>query len=72
MNLSAEGIEITRRANVSGLNKAALNYLKSDAEKDKIKERIATKEVEEARLLRELRGVRGEIEAEKRKLEKGE
>ena len=62
--------DATKRANVNGLNKTALNYLKNDA--DKIKARIASKEVEEERLLRELRGVRGEIEAEKRKLERGE
>ena len=69
MTDAVDDVEITKRANVNGLNKAALDHLKNDA--DKIKARIATKQVEEARLLRELRGVRGEIEAEKRKLERG-
>ena len=41
----------------------------NSAEEGKIKARIATKEAEEARLLLDLRTVRGEIEAEKRKLE---
>ena len=41
----------------------------NDAEKSKIKARIAKKEAEEARIVRDLRMVRGEIEAEKRKLE---
>ena len=72
MKGEVDDAEITKRANVSGLNKAALNYLKSDAEKDKIKVQIASKEVEEARLLRELRGVWDEIEKLKRKLERGD
>ena len=41
----------------------------NDQDRDKIKARIAAKRAEEARLLRDLRAVRGEIEAEKRKLE---
>lgn len=40
----------------------------SDAEQGEIKARIASKETKEARLLRELRAVRGEIEKEKGKL----
>lgn len=41
----------------------------NDTEKDKIKVKIAMKELEEAQLLRDLRAVRGEIEVERRKLE---
>ncbi len=44
----------------------------NDAEKGKIKAKIASKQTKEARILRELRAVRGEIEEEKRKLEGGE
>lgn len=51
-----------------GANKRKMN----DAEQGKIKARIASMEVEEARLLRELRAVRGEIEKEKRKFGKGD
>jgi len=43
----------------------------NDAEKGKIKARIASKQTKEARLLRDLRAVRGEIEEDKRKLEGG-
>ena len=41
----------------------------NEEEESEIKVRIVAKEVEEARLLRELRAVRDKIEEEKRKLE---
>ena len=66
--------DATKRANVNGLNKAALGYLKNDEERKKkahdYYETIAALEAEEASLLRDLRAIRGQLEEEKRKLEK--
>ena len=90
MKGEVDDVEITKRANVEGLNRTAVVYsgMKTNTNnprefmKDSDEERkkkahdyygiIAALEADEARLLRELRGVRGAIEAEKRKLEKGE
>ena len=42
----------------------------NEAEQDKVKEQIITKEVKEMELLRDLRAVRGKIEKLRRELEK--